>query len=324
MKFDKPTVEVIPCPSAIVEDGHALLAHIERCGRIAYRSENKIGEGTAIPFIHKIIESGHTSVLEHSEICLMMSDEVGRDLFDTTRILMEADGFQSYLTVLKIVDGYMAYGNVRAWMDLVKAAAVRKVVPGAITAQLMNTQPHIFMPEFLGVPDITARVNAEGVTVHTPVSTDPQKRVTVIIQCDRGVSHELVRHRVMSFTQESTRWCNYGHSRFGKGLVFESPEDCAYVPWEPMANVSFAKVCSIGETEYLSMINAGVMPQIARAALPNALQTRLAMTGTVHQWRAFFKLRTAADAHPQMREIARKIKVNFYEADIFSSQEAFS
>lgn len=126
------------------------------------------------------------------------------------------------------------------------------------------------------------------------------EKITVTIVCDRGVSHELVRHRIASYSQESTRYCNYAGDKFGNELTFIRPcfwaEDSElYALWkEQMQQI---------ETTYNRMIALGASPQEARSVLPNSLKTEIVVTMDMREWRHFFRLRTAPAAHPQMREI---------------------
>ncbi|MCL2081060.1 MAG: FAD-dependent thymidylate synthase [Oscillospiraceae bacterium] len=126
------------------------------------------------------------------------------------------------------------------------------------------------------------------------------RAITVKLICDRGVSHELVRHRIASFSQESTRYCNYSGDKFGNELTFVKPFFWAddlekYALWlEAMRQT---------EANYLKLLDMGATPEEARAVLPNSLKTEIVMTMNLREWRHFFKLRAAPQAHPQMREI---------------------
>jgi len=121
--------------------------------------------------------------------------------------------------------------------------------------------------------------------------------VTVRFTCDRGVSHELVRHRLAAYSQESTRYVNYGHA--GEIVVIRPPfwrEDSEqYALW-------YAAM-GIAENIYMRMIEAGVKPEEARSVLPNSLKTEIVMTANIREWRHVLKLRTSPAAHPQIREL---------------------
>lgn len=118
--------------------------------------------------------------------------------------------------------------------------------------------------------------------------------------CDRGVSHELVRHRMASFAQESTRYCNYSKDKFGNELTFIKP--CFWDEDSEMFN-DWKKVISYAEFKYLNLIKVGATPQEARSVLPNSIKTEVVMTTNLREWRHFLKLRTVQAAHPQMREL---------------------
>lgn len=182
--------------------------------------------------------------------------------------------------------------------------------------------------------------------------TEPTKhirRVTVKFVCDRGVSHEFVRHRVFSFAQESTRYCNYSKDKFGKECTFIIPswlsdsitreghytwhcwcgldtygpgKDCfaSEEEYENRKGTDFDAHSSEGffiaelqsaEFTYFKLLEQGWIAQQARAVLPNSLKTELIMTGTIEQWEGFFKLRDAKDAHPQARELAQPLHEEF-------------
>lgn len=119
--------------------------------------------------------------------------------------------------------------------------------------------------------------------------------------CDRGISHELVRHRLASFAQESTRFCNYSDNKFRNELTFIKPfffDDLKYQKWLDAMNNA--------EAAYFDLLKAGATPQEARSVLPNSVKTEVVMTANYREWRHFFKLRAAGTTgkpHPQMKEI---------------------
>lgn len=125
--------------------------------------------------------------------------------------------------------------------------------------------------------------------------------------CDRGVSHELVRHRLATFSQESTRFCNYSFGKFGGEITFIKPlffEDGTngYELWK--------NACNYAEWYYFELLNWGCTPQEARSVLPNSLKTEVVMTCNLREWRHFFNLRaigTTGKPHPQMKELAEQL-----------------
>lgn len=213
MKIIKPSVEIMD-----YLDGSKIIKKLERCGRICYKSESSITDGSAEKFVASIIKSGHETILEHCSF-------------------------------------------------------------------------------------------------------------TVKIICDRGVSHELVRHRLASYSQESTRYVNYKK----KGMTLIHP--CWFThdlcgEYEPVCNsfgdpyiyelptvasdneLRWFNVMTEAETAYLNLIKMGWTPQEARSVLPNSLKTEVVMTANLREWRHFFKLRalgTTGKPHPQMKEVATMI-----------------
>lgn len=183
----QPEIEILSTES--YED---MLRRIEKIGRVCYKSEERIGEGTAEKFIAGIIKRGHESVIEHGSI-------------------------------------------------------------------------------------------------------------TVKVTCDRGVTHEIVRHRIASYSQESTRYCNYSKDAFGSEITVIRPSFLT----EGTPGWQYWKVaCRMAEKSYFELLDWGCTPQEARAVLPTCLKTEVVMTANLREWRHFFKLRTAPAAHPQMREVA--------------------
>lgn len=122
--------------------------------------------------------------------------------------------------------------------------------------------------------------------------------------CDRGVSHEIVRHRLASYSQESTRYCNYSNDRFNGEITVIKP---CFLDYGTHGYEDWYAAMMFAENTYFSMLNFGCLPQEARAVLPNSTKTELVMTANIREWRHFLKLRCSNNAHPQMREVACKL-----------------
>lgn len=125
--------------------------------------------------------------------------------------------------------------------------------------------------------------------------------ITVKFICDRGVSHEIVRHRIASYAQESTRYCNYNNDKFDGEITVIEP---FFLNKNSFNYKAWYKAMQYAEATYMDMIADGATPQEARSVLPNSLKTEIVVTMNLREWRHFFKLRTAIAAHPQMREVA--------------------
>ena len=191
MKIIKPDVQFIT-----PIDGATILKRLEQCGRVCYKSEDKITEGSAEKFVAGIIKRGHEADLEHCSF-------------------------------------------------------------------------------------------------------------TVKFICDRGVSHEIVRHRMASYCQESTRYCNYGKGKFGEEITVIKP--CFWdenTLGEKVKTDCWKIAMRDAEDAYFALLDEGCSPQEARSVLPNSLKTEVVMTANIREWRHFLKLRCSPAAHPQMREVA--------------------
>lgn len=134
--------------------------------------------------------------------------------------------------------------------------------------------------------------------------------VTCKIICDRGVTHEIVRHRLASYCQESTRYCNYIKDGFNNQITVIEP--CYLQHNTPMYEL-WKNGCEVSENTYMDMLYMGCTPQEARAVLPNSLKTEIVVTMNIREWRHFFKLRCSPAAHPQMREVAKMGLQQMYE-----------
>ena len=139
------------------------------------------------------------------------------------------------------------------------------------------------------------------------------KRITAKFICDRGVSHEIVRHRTMSFAQESTRYCNYSKSKFGQELTFIEP--AWEFPSSDIINIKerFEAILGEAEANYMELITLGFKPQEARAVLPNALKTEIVVTAFIDDWKHFFELRCDSAAHPDIRKLALDLQKQFID-----------
>lgn len=134
--------------------------------------------------------------------------------------------------------------------------------------------------------------------------------VTAVVICDRGVSHEIVRHRIAAYCQESTRYCNYSRGKFGEEItvvepLFFEPGSHNYQVWE--------RACDQAESAYFDLLTRGATPQEARSVLPNSLKTQIAITMDIREWRHFFRLRCGKGAHPQMIEVAKLGLIEMYD-----------
>lgn len=154
----------------------------------------------------------------------------------------------------------------------------------------------------------SSKIFAQNILKSGHESVIEHVNISVRIICDRGVSHEIVRHRMASYSQESTRYCNYCKDKFNNEISVIRPP-----AMEAHQATAWFLAMEYAEKAYFEMIKWGASAQIARSVLPNSLKTELVMTANPRSWRNFFRLRTSIKAHPQIREIAVPMLAQFKE-----------
>lgn len=292
MRIIKPSVEFF---GAVPTDYAGTLKFIEMAGRTCYKSEDKITPDSAEKFVRKLISSGHLAMVEHSNFVVRTALESG----DSGSWLAVLSG--KYLNTF--FDGDFCYigGSLTAWYNRLKEIGNHPIFSP-------------FLNEYGSLFSISDFLNFEWEVC--PFDEIPQElhRYSARFICDRGVSHELVRHRPCSFAQESTRFVNYA----GKDMEFIEP--AGFEGWDNMSRIYFIDVGIITESYYNRLINAGKTPQQARAVLPNALKTEIVVTADLAEWQHVFKLRCHKSAHPDMQRVMGMLKEKFIEEGLISEQ----
>lgn len=228
------------------------LKRIELCGRVCYKSEDKITKTSAEKFVERLIKSGHTSVLEHAHLNI-------------------SGGFSPDVVHQRIMFSPHRYGIVSRL----------RCTGNGLT---LNARDYLLLFPTTRAADFAKMELASS------------SYMTVRFVCDRAIANELVRHRVFSFSQESTRYVNYK-----EGVNFVLPTPLPSSAEGTVANCLWKEGIAAAENLYARMIEAGCAPQEARNVLPLSTKTELIMTGTFAQWKEMLKLRTSPGAHPQMR-----------------------
>ena len=278
MKLIKPSFEILEQGSSI-ED---IYKHIELCGRTCYKSNDKITEDSAKPFIDRMIKSKHFAMLEHGTV---------------------------YLTIPE---------NAHIYNKLLSYIAEIENNPYSISNYDCSNGNLYITTNYRVIIENRLNTLLQFICPPTEYHT---LRITVKFVCNRQVSHEFVRHRVFSFAQESTRYCNYTKDKFDGELTFIQPcwIDEKYVPGEYDHSEQFIMLTEMlenVESTYNFMINSGWKPQQAATVLPNALKTELIMTGFADEtgWKHFFDLRakgTTGAPHLQAKELAEPLMKEF-------------
>ena len=277
------------------------LAVIEQAARTCYKSEDKIkADGSsAVAMVNSLIQNHHEAMLEHGDYMFQVQPVVYEELCRSLQYIRNT-GYAAPMLEMSCNTGRpIVSGNIRAWRELFH----HDTASG---------------PRFIGffdpiyTQDCEARdtiPNAAVKRIHYEDLKDVFDRETHIRQTvkfiiDRGVSHEFVRHRLFSFAQESTRYCNYQRDKFGNEITFIEP--CYLMP-DSEAYLEWKKACYVAEKQYFRLIAEGLMAQEARAVLPTSTKTELVVTGTLREWKHFFNLRalgTTGAPHPQAKEVA--------------------
>lgn len=294
-------MKVIPASFEIQDDLDrlSLAERIEACGRICYKSEGKIGIGTAAAFIKNILKHGHNSVGEMGVVTLRVH-------FDAESLAHKFMAIQpKFMQIDRPAKGEMMItGSIRGYRELFKEHPTDKLVK-AMVGYLGNrhslffediTPPHGWMPQ----TGVTIVKLALAEVDKLPFDLLIKHRfVGVKFFTNRAVTHEIVRHRPCSYLQESQRYCRYSEDKFGSEVTFIKPlffeEDSAeYKLW----------LKAMVETEklYLKLLETS-SPQAARTVLPNSCKTEIIVYCNLLEWLHILRLRITPQAEPSMREV---------------------
>ena len=279
-------------------DNASLVVRLEACGRICYKSEGLINEKSAMPFVKKIAEHGHNSVMEMAVVTLAVkcSDEQ----FDTLLALEP-----KYLFINRLDSEILVTASIRSLRELYQRAAKTEIVE-AMVGFMVDAHSYLFEGVWDGgygqraESTIAVRKLELSEVDALPAELLAQHRfcgVKFII--NRAVTHEIVRHRPCSFLQESQRYCRYSQDKFNNQVTFIKPmfyEEGTdeYALWQ--------KAMEDTEKIYLKLLDTST-PQAARTVLPNSCKTEIIVYCNLAEWGHIFKLRTTPAAEPSMREI---------------------
>ena len=298
MKIIKPSVEFY---GAVPTEYNAALKFIELAGRTCYKSEDKITETSAEGFVRKLIKAGHLAMVEHSNFVVKRSSN---EISETSTAIIQAG---KYLNICGSEDDMLYVGgSLTAWynrlVELQSILAEKKYLdmfrPFWTAYGLLFSADDNFDGAFNSAASLPTLWKV------CPPNEIPKElhRYSAKFICDRGVSHELVRHRTCSFAQESTRYVNYG----GKDMEFIEPD--GFGRWNWTDEDVFLRSCAQSEKWYNLLLEGKTRThQQARAVLPNALKTEIVVTADAVEWAHIRKLRTAKAAHPDMQRVMNMV-----------------
>lgn len=324
MKLIKPSTEILE-PFDYTQK--AILKRIELIGRVCYKSEDKITEDSAEKFVRMIIKNGHESVLEHINFCVVFTvpNAFRSQILNDLHAMSQAGrGFESTWIHQMITDE-------NQFTILFNARTLRDWLFGSIAPLTRNIALEIkkvcplLLEDSLGHVDFGNHFSesiVSNMTLHQLSHSHLYYCTTVKFIIDRGVSHELVRHRINAISQESTRYCRYdkGEMTFIIPPWVDVPEGEYRYPqidtatderWgRDNATITWIKAMLGTEVDYNTLLTRWT-PQQARSVLPNSLKTELYLTASRQQWEHIFYMRCAPGAHPQMKEVMIPLKEQF-------------
>ena len=311
-------MNVIPPSYEILDslDRQGLAVRIEYSGRICYKSEDQINQDSAIPFVKKMAEHGHNSVLEMGVVTIRVT-------YSDPQLLTELMSTQPrYLHIDSLDEGTLLItGSVRAFREML-IFHPDCILVKAMSAFLAARHPYFFetiLPASGLQNDATisvTKVNLDDVDNLSPELRSKHRHVGVKFNVNRAVTHEIVRHRPCSFLQESQRYCRYSENKFGGEVTFIKP--MFYEEGTPEYDM-WQKAMEDTERIYLKLLETS-SPQAARTVLPNSCKTELIVYCNLQEWKHIFKLRTTKAAEPSMREVMiplyEELKIRFPELSL--------
>lgn len=307
--------------SAVEIKEENLLKKIEIVGRTCYKSNNLIKDGSAEKFVRGLSKSKHYAMLEHGVVHFYMpSEDIMNSLINLFENSFELEEKFTYSTYLPEDNAYLWTVNLRTLVEMSEMdLPVRNFV-----RQLLNEYAYGLGlkedGEYVIVNPMWKKVQIfDDVKVRQKINKNFKKDKearqreynkhifrTFLLTTDRGVTHELVRHRPCSFAQASTRYCNYSKDKFGNEITVIKPlfdkNSNAYEVWK--------RGCEHDEKTYFELLNCGCKPEEARGNLPTDLATELIITANLEEWKHIFDLRykgTTGKPHPKCKEIIEKV-----------------
>ena len=309
---------------------------IERIGRTCYKSTDKITEDSAYKFVDGLCNRKHYAMLEHYWVHIVTNYELKEVelAFKSLAVntLSNLGGLTDLVKFVHVTDtdrSIYISAPLRVFLELndmlteCKQLHIRfPIVVQSFMYHVAMAFPNMFdvgiyqenLPTYLKsrltiIPDQKDFIDRIKTEMYLTDDAIVDKEVmkhrthTVLFVCDRGVSHELVRHRPCSFAQESTRYCNYSNNKFGNELTFIKPcffeeGNADYLDWEC--------ACRESQYRYFKLIKEGAKPQEARSVLPNSIKTEVIVTANEKEWQHIIDLRykgTTGSPHPQMKEV---------------------
>lgn len=356
MKIIKPEARIIP-------KGNSPYKFIEMIGRTCYKSLDKITDDSAVKFVKGLVDRKHYAMLEHYWVHIIINalqsdvEEALERYAEDLRLYGGVSEFDKFVQVTGLNRTYVS-APLRVFLEFDEKVDMfthrnnhnYSVIDRAMAdisrkfPELLDTEKWYIDEDYEPVEVLEEDEFIESMqndfedcgyacTVQEPMK---HRTHTVLFICDRGVSHEFVRHRVCNFAQESTRYCNYSKDKFGSEITVikpcffdRNPDTPDNVLWDNSCYTDWLRSCEESEQAYFRMIKKGATPQEARSVLPNSLKTELIITANEAEWQHIIDLRfngVTGAPHPQMKEAMSKIVENLYfesEGRLYYDPKAF-
>ncbi len=275
-----------------------ICVHIEKCGRTCYKSEDMITGETAVPFIRGILKSGHESVIEHANVIFSLPNKEKNRRILTMRDIRGLD-----ISVEKDpadgVEKIVVSGNMRALRDIARKYGVHDFLSAV-------GNPLFYISE--NVAPVFDSVKVES--VQTSRFSEQHNYITTHSVCDLGAYKDITRHRLASFSIESTRYCNYAKGKFGSELTVLEPSNIdknsdMYAEWLDCMKMI--------ENTYMKMATLGGKGDQLRMLLPHSTKADMVMSANITEWKHIFSLRCHKAAHPSVQLIMKMMLKAFYQ-----------
>lgn len=308
-------MKIIKPSATLMEHNISPYEFIEKVGRTCYKSEEYIKEGSAEKFVANLVKSEHMAMLEHEHIYLVTSPQFMKDFLGD---MQERNITLKYFNVTHTFKINIISGSFRSFYDLFKECY--SSLPLEYMKKIITTKYPVVFGDYVSKSDLSKYSSEdcdilsrdefiEAFTLFFPGVLSKHLIHTFLFVCDRGVTHEFVRHRPASFAQESTRYCNYSKDKFGNEITVILP--CFFDTGMGVMSNSFVydtwkHSCEVAERDYFKLLELGAKPQEARTVLPHSLKTELILTATEDEWKHIVNLRylgTTGAPHPQIKEV---------------------
>ena len=296
-------MKLIDSSAEIMDTSIRPLELIERIGRTCYKSDSSFTKDSAFKFFVNLVDRKHFAMLEHATFVFEILGDTHSNMHrfrSCPHIQATCDSFDGHTRVL-------VSGNMRAIKENNLYMLMQELVREENYPELNYYFEVSYSPHYCAPKRMVKLINPTAKSL-TKFEVSKHLYTTFKFICDRGVSHELVRHRLASFAQESTRYCNYSKDKFGKEITCIKPEFYDSI-WSAEEKSVYENSLRQSEANYFMLLDSGKSPQQARGVLPTDLKTEVIMTANDAEWNHFFSLRAdgvTGTPHPNMQSLARK------------------